>query len=507
MLNEAESVKSFSASFLDKSLVMIYNLGRNLKRGKYENTWLYSCDTLRCALSCAFHIAYKLGMPKKYTRKLVHIAVGFEWVILYGFFGAGLHSLIVCLIFLTLLIVAYFKKLLPTISSDSDNAPGTVYYAASMSVIALVSIFLPDIMLPFGVAVLCTSFGDGLAGVVGQLIKKYNPRILGEKTLLGALSNFAVCFLGTILFAIAFEFKISVTDCLAIAIFSTTLELITPHGLDNVSVPLGTVTLAYILAYIPAFDGYVLPIALTPLIIAIVLNRRVLTPLGTTAAIILDIAVSVAFKNAGFAVLLSFLALSVISDFIKKGREADKDVSSKPRDEMQVIANGAAALVCAVAYIFEPIEAFAFAFVAVMAEALADTVSSAFGAFAKNTLDLFRMKKCQKGLSGGVSIPGTLAALAGAFLIPTLAFLLGLITPIHILPLGAIAFGGTFIDTFIGSLLQEKYRCKKCGRLTDSKLHCSKQATRVSGFSFIDNNTTNLVSNVAVAIIVILIFM
>lgn len=453
------------------------------------------------------HIAYKLGMPKKYTRKLVHVAVGFEWVILYGFLGAGLHSLIVCLIFLALLIVAYFKKLLPMISSDSDNAPGTVYYAASMSVIALVSIFLPDIMLPFGVAVLCTSFGDGLAGIVGQLVKKRNPEVFGEKTLLGALSNFAVCFLGTLLFAIAFEFKISVTDCLAIAIFSTTLELITPHGLDNVSVPLGTVTLAYALAYLHALDGYVLPIALTPLIIAGVLKYRVLTPLGTVVAIILDIAVSAAFKNTGFAVLLSFLALSVISDLIKKGRGVDKTADGRGRDVMQVVANGAAALVCAVAYMFEPLGAFALAFVAVMAEALADTVSSAFGVFAKNTLDLFRMKKCQKGLSGGVSIPGTLAALVGAFLIPTFAYLLGLITPINILTLGAIAFGGTVVDTFIGSVLQEKYRCKKCGAITENNLHCGTEASHASGFSFVDNNTTNLVSNVLVAIVVILIFM
>ena len=85
------------------------------------------------------YLANRLGMPQKYTRKLVHVVIGFEWAILYAFMGAGIHSLIVCLIFLALLIVSYFKKLLPMIASDGENAPGTVYYAASMSVIASTS--------------------------------------------------------------------------------------------------------------------------------------------------------------------------------------------------------------------------------------------------------------------------------------------------------------------------------------------------------------------------------
>ena len=55
------------------------------------------------------HVAYKLGMPKIYTRKLVHVLVGFEWVILYFFHGATVHSLIVCLAFLALLFVVSRK--------------------------------------------------------------------------------------------------------------------------------------------------------------------------------------------------------------------------------------------------------------------------------------------------------------------------------------------------------------------------------------------------------------
>ena len=103
-------------------------------------------------------LLYKLGLPKKYTRKTVHILVGFEWTILYIFMGPSLHFLAVCLAFTLLLLVTHVKKLVPAMSSDGDNAPGTVYYAVAMSVLATVSYFEPRFVLPFGIAVFCTSF-------------------------------------------------------------------------------------------------------------------------------------------------------------------------------------------------------------------------------------------------------------------------------------------------------------------------------------------------------------
>ena len=113
-------------------------------------------------------LVYKLGAPKKITRKIVHILVGFEWVILYTFFGPGLHFLSVCLLFLVILAIAYRGNLMPMISSDGDNAPGTVYYALAMSIMGTITVFLPEMIIHFGIGVFCTSFGDGLAGLVGQ---------------------------------------------------------------------------------------------------------------------------------------------------------------------------------------------------------------------------------------------------------------------------------------------------------------------------------------------------
>ena len=56
-------------------------------------------------------LLHKASVPKKVTRKVVHILVGFEWVILYRYVGVSIHFLAVCLIFLAILLFAYKKKI------------------------------------------------------------------------------------------------------------------------------------------------------------------------------------------------------------------------------------------------------------------------------------------------------------------------------------------------------------------------------------------------------------
>ena len=86
---------------------------------------------------------YKRGMNKKYTRKLVHILIGMEWVILHHFMGQSIHFLIVCLAFTALLLVSHLRHLMPMISSEGENSSGTVYYGVSMNVTLAVFNLLP----------------------------------------------------------------------------------------------------------------------------------------------------------------------------------------------------------------------------------------------------------------------------------------------------------------------------------------------------------------------------
>ena len=445
-------------------------------------------------------VLYKLGVAKTYTRKAVHILVGFEWVILYNYMGPGIHFLAVCILFLILLTIAYKGRLMPMISSDADNAPGTVYYAAAMTGVAIVGCFVPEVMLPFGIGVMCTSIGDGLAGAVGQLFTKYNPKIYGEKTLLGSLTNFVASSLSAYVISSAYSIELGILNCLMIGLLSAELELVTPYGFDNVSVTWGTTALAYAFMYFAGAGNYLAPILLSPVIVIFALSKNALTKDGVAFAIALDIAVSLAFGNRGFAVLCSFFIGAIIVDKIKntkknKGRD-NKNEDKDCRNYMQVLANGMVAFVAAISFVITKNKIFIIPFVASLAEAFSDTVASGIGAFADKTYDPFKRQKCECELSGGMSIEGTCASLAGAFLISFVAYALGFagygIKEFFIV--ATCAFLGAVFDSLLGSVLQVKYKCSVCGKITEREEHCSLPTKKYSGVSYIDNDVVNILS-------------
>ena len=452
-------------------------------------------------------ILYKLGLPKKYTRKAVHILVGFEWVILYNYMGAGLHFLAVCVLFLVLLAVAYKGSLMPMISSESDNAPGTVYYALAMTGVAAVGCFVPEVMLPFGIGVFATSIGDGFAGVVGQSIKKCNPKIYGDKTLLGTLTNLTLSTLSAFVLSSIYSLQISLPACLVIGVVSAGLELITPYGLDNIAITWSATALAYSFMYFEGINNYVIPIVFTPLIIAFATSKRALTRDGIAAAILLDLGVTLAFGNAGFVVLCSFFLGAIVVDKVKKKAKkqtkVDINTDKDCRNAIQVAANGFVALVCSVGFVLTKSPLCIIPFVASLAEAFADTVASGIGVFATAAYDPFRRKKCEKGISGGMSFEGTLASLLGALLISYIAYALGLvgygISELFIV--AACAFLGSIFDSLLGSLIQVKYRCQICGEITEREEHCDTPTVKHSGFEAIDNDVVNILSCTFAAIL------
>lgn len=444
-------------------------------------------------------IMYKLGVPKRYTRKVVHILVGFEWVILYHFLGAGINFLTVCVIFLILLAIAYKRRLMPMISSENDNAPGTVYYAVAMTGVAAVGCFVPEVMLPFGIGVMCTSFGDGLAGFVGQAIRRYNPEIYGRKTLLGALTNFVISIACAAVISSVYSLELGIVNCIFIGILSTELELVTSRGLDNVSVTWGATALAYGFMYFADVNAYLVPVVFTPLIVMLCVQKKALTSGGIIAAIVLDIAASIAFGNKGFIILCTFFVGSITVDKIKKhykNQSRNNDVKSECRNYMQVLVNGMIAFLCSISFIVTKNSIFAVPFVASLGEAFADTVASGIGVLSKRTYDPFRRQKCENGLSGGMSLIGTLSSFLAALIISVIAYCLGFNSFgfAELLIVTICAFLGGIFDSFLGSLFQIKYRCAECGKITEREEHCDTQTVRYSGFAFIDNDIVNLLS-------------
>ncbi len=471
----------------------------------YATSLLYG---ILCLLLSVF--AYKLGMPKRYTRKIVHILVGFEWVILYHFLGIGAHFVAVCLIFTLLLAITYWKKLFVMISSDSDNAPGTVYYGLSMTAMAIASLFFEDFVFAFGVAVFCTSVGDGFAGVLGAAFKRVNVKIYKNKTLVGTASVFTFSFVSILLFSHIYELGLSIMQAALISMLASGIELISERGLDNISLPLSTAVLTYLFMRSDAVMDYVVPIVLTPFVIALVSSLKLLTKKGIVIAVILDLAVSVSLGNFGFVLLLSFLLLSVLIDKVKKSVKGKKDDITKKtgaRDSVQVVANGIIPAFFAILYLFTNEFVFVLAYSTALAECFADTAASGIGMLSKSAFDPFRMKKVSVGISGGMSLLGTFGSLslAFAFLMIPLAFY---VMPFELCVLCALcAFLGAVIDSMLGSLLQAKFKCPSCDAITEKEEHCGIKTELSSGIKWLTNDIVNLISCIFASLLSIVSFL
>lgn len=454
-------------------------------------------------------LAYKLGAPKKITRKIVHILVGFEWIVLNHFFGGGIHLLIVCLLFLALLVLSHWKKLLPMIESDADNSLGTIYYAVAMSIMALITMFLPDMMIPFGIGVFCTSLGDGFAGLLGQMINTpSNPKIYGNKTLYGTLYNFIICFIVVGVIQKEFSLNFHLWQIVSIAIFATLFELLTGKGLDNITVTLGAAFLSYFLSHFQWAENYIIPILITPVMIAFAYKKKALTLSGIIAAIVVDLLISVSLGNFGFTILLAFFVGGIITDKIKnkykkrgRNKKTDKKSNLESRDHIQVLANSGVAAICSALYIVTGEKVLVVAFVASLAEAFADTAASGVGVLCGKAYDPFRRRPCTPGISGGMSLLGTSASAVAAMLISAIAFCFKTVNLTSALIVVISAILGGIFDSFLGSLLQVKYRCPVCESITEREEHCSNPTVKHCGIRFINNNTVNLLGTLFSAVL------
>lgn len=446
---------------------------------------------------------YKLGVKTIYTRKITHILIGFEWVILYHYFATTIHFAIICFAFLLLLLISYVFNMFPQLSSQKENAPGTIYYGIAMNIMGIVILFIPEMILPFGIGVFCTSFGDGFAGVFGN-IKKYNFHIFENKTFFGSISCFVFCLLSTVTISCIYELNLEFHYILFISIFATELELVSKKGIDNILVTLGASILAYFLSYHSEHTlNYIVPILLTVPTIILVKKKHALDNQGIIIALILNALATIAFGNKGFIVLITFFIGSIIADKVKKSKTK---LPTETRNAIQVVSNGAMSGLSAFLYILNPHKIFLLLFISALAEALSDTVASGIGALSKKSYDPFKRKNVSRGTSGGMSIIGTISSFVASSLMASLSFLFTELTIIDALIIAFSGFAGAIFDSWLGSCAQAIYICRKCKCVVEEKKHCEEACDKISGVVWIDNNVVNLFSTVFSGIFTIIVF-
>jgi uncharacterized protein (TIGR00297 family) len=163
------------------------------------------------------------------------------------------------------------------------------------------------------------------------------------------------------------------------------------------------------------------------------------------------------------------------------------------RDAWQVLANGSVAAACAAAYGFTHSPVLAAAFAGAFAAAAADTWGTEIGTLARNApRSIVTMRKVAAGLSGGVTLTGTLAEIAGALAVAFTAWAAG-IAPWWIA--GAAGFAGALVDSVAGATVQALRYCSRCDRLCETDPHvCGSSTAIVRGFPAINNDAVNFLA-------------
>lgn len=180
------------------------------------------------------------------------------------------------------------------------------------------------------------------------------------------------------------------------------------------------------------------------------------------------------------------------------------------RSWRNVLANGAVATLMASVEAVTQRDVFFFGFLGAISTSTSDTLATEIGLLhpSKPRLITKLTRRVRPGTSGGVSLTGEAAALAGALMIGMTAWILGsgVEAPMRILSIAVISglFGCT-VDSVLGATVQAIYECPKCGGIAEGDEHCGVRARYVKGIRLFGNNTVNLISTVAGAGVAILV--
>ena len=239
-------------------------------------------------------------------------------------------------------------------------------------------------------------------------------------------------------------------------------------------------------------------------------RRAALTRSGWLGAVIAGTAIF-GFGGLDWGLLLiGFFASSSLLTRYKesaKAEVAESFAKGGPRDLGQALANGGVAALIALAYAASGgSTALLAGFVGALAEANADTWATELGVLSRRPPRLITSGRVvAPGTSGGVTVLGSLASLAGAGLIGGLAALFrGDWRP---LPTGALAGAlGSLFDSLLGATAQGIYYSERRNRETEKPVERDGTPNRhVRGWKWVNNDQVNLLSTSLGAIVALIV--
>ena len=198
--------------------------------------------------------------------------------------------------------------------------------------------------------------------------------------------------------------------------------------------------------------------------IAWFLPKKLLTPFGYLNALILGVLVWGTLGWRGYVVVVFYFLVGSGLTFVgmeQKEAEGIAEERSGIRGAGNVWSSALTATICAIATLFFPSpikELFVLAYVASFCTKLSDTTASEVGkAYGKTTYLITTLKSVPRGTEGAVSLEGTVAGAIASVVLATIAWAIGMISPLGIICCAIAAFIATTIESLIGATLETRF--------------------------------------------------
>lgn len=448
----------------------------------------------------------KLNADKEITRKCEHLATGAVWIISYFCFGATYHLCILNGITLLVLAIATFGGFLSAVErEDMKKSYGLLFFGLSTFALSFPSVFInTDFYILSGIAYFALAFGDGLAPLVARL--KHNIKMYNNKSVFGFLTVFAVSALCATVFNFAFGLGYSALFIISVGAVACLVELYSVYGTDNLSVIL--LTFGYLVLNYYGQAPFALQLALV-LAVPLTIVNQLTGALTFVAGAFSLFYILLSAYFGGLAITVTIYVLYVIAGAAELVVHRISKIKRKhsARNTIQLLANGGLSMVFCILFFCFNRAYLIYTALAVLCEQFTDTIASTVGTLSpRPPLDIIRLKRIPSGISGGVSLIGTLAALFASAVAAAIPFAFDYRNWAVYLIIFAVGFGGNVIDSVLGSLAQALFRCTECNVLTEEEVHCGVRAEKVKGLRLVGNSTVNFLSGLFSAAVAFTVF-
>ena len=446
-------------------------------------------------------LRFKILSPES-NRRLVHLFVGMLITISPLIFSDYLLPSILALIFIIVNYFAYYNEKFMGIHSQNRITYGTIYFPIGYLILTIGFWQYTELVI---ISLAILAIADPFAAIIGENSSENSEFVIWEdkKTIQGTIAYFIISFiLISLLGRLFFQFSTAYLICFSLftAFGATVAEITSSKGSDNFSIPV--VSILFMIGFIerisPIQSNFFAILSSPTLIFILFLvlvlyfafKLKTLSLDGFLGALLMGIIIILIGSKIFLVTLAIFFILSSVLNKILKEASFCRTKGSE-RDIVQVYANGGIALLLSILYYINDNPIFIYLFASSVAAAMSDTWGTEFGKLSKHKpISITSLKSIDHGISGGITLIGTIGSLLGSSIIGVSAWVL-IPMPTHII-YGVILTGflSSLFDSILGDVFQGKYEAPN-GDIIEVK---NKDSKLINGYSWIDNDLVNLLN-------------